>query len=42
VTNMAAGVVQGTIDHEAVLAVGGEAQPALTALLRELLPSLAA
>ncbi|MGH3133318.1 MAG: purine-nucleoside phosphorylase [Gaiellaceae bacterium] len=42
VTNMAAGVVSGTIDHEAVLAVGGEAQPSLTALLRELLPALAA
>lgn len=42
VTNMAAGVVRAKIDHEAVLAVGAEAQPALTALLRELLPSLAA
>ena len=39
VTNMAAGDVQGKIDHEAVLAVGGEAQPSLTALLRELLPA---
>jgi purine-nucleoside phosphorylase len=42
VTNMAAGVVQGKFDHEAVLAVGAEAQPSLTALLRELLPALAA
>lgn len=42
VTNMAAGFVQGKIDHEAVLAVGSEAQPSLTALLRELLPALAA
>jgi purine-nucleoside phosphorylase len=42
VTNMAAGVVEGRLDHEAVLAIGAEAQPRLTALLRALLPSLAA
>ena len=41
VTNMAAGVVAGRLDHEAVLSVGSEAQPSLTALLRELLPALA-
>jgi purine-nucleoside phosphorylase len=40
VTNMAAGI-GGRIDHESVLAVAGEAGPALTRLLRELLPSLA-
>ena len=37
VTNMAAGVVQGKLGHDEVLAVGAEAQPRLTALLRELL-----
>jgi purine-nucleoside phosphorylase len=42
VANMAAGVVQGRIDHGRVLSVAAEAQPRLTALLRELLPSLAA
>jgi purine-nucleoside phosphorylase len=42
VTNMAAGVVEGRLDHEAVLSVGAEAQPRLTALLRSLLPALAA
>ncbi len=42
VTNMAAGVVAGKLGHEDVLAVGAEAQPRLTALLRELLPVLAA
>ena len=42
VTNMAAGVVEGKLDHEGVLAVGAEAQPRLTALLRALLPALAA
>jgi len=41
VTNMAAGVVEGRLDHEGVLSVAAEAQPRLTALLRELLPSLA-
>lgn len=42
VTNLAAGVVEGKLDHEGVLAVGAEAQPRLTALLRALLPALAA
>jgi purine-nucleoside phosphorylase len=42
VTNMAAGVVEGRLDHAAVLSVGAEAQPRLTALLRSLLPALAA
>ena len=42
VTNMAAGVVEGKLDHGAVLAIGAEAQPRLTALLRALLPELAA
>lgn len=42
VTNMAAGVVEGKLGHEEVLEVGAEAQPRLTALLRELLPTLAA
>jgi purine-nucleoside phosphorylase len=42
VTNMAAGVVDGKLDHEAVLAIGAEVQPRLTALLRALLPTLAA
>ena len=42
VTNMAAGVTRGKLGHEEVLAVGAEAQPRLTALLRELLPALAA
>jgi purine-nucleoside phosphorylase len=42
VTNMAAGVVAGKLGHEEVLAVGAEAQPRLTALLRELLLTLAA
>lgn len=42
VTNMAAGVVEGRLDHEAVLELGAEAQPRLTALLRALLPALAA
>jgi purine-nucleoside phosphorylase len=41
VTNMAAGVVEGKLDHEGVLAVGAEAQPRLTTLLRALLPALA-
>ena len=41
VTNMAAGVVEGKLGHEEVLAVGAEAQPRLTALLREVLPALA-
>ena len=42
VTNMAAGLEDGRLDHEAVLSVAGEAEPRLTRLLRELLPSLAA
>ncbi|MBA3333581.1 MAG: purine-nucleoside phosphorylase, partial [Actinobacteria bacterium] len=41
VTNMAAGVVEGKLGHEEVLAVGAEAQPRLTALLRAVLPALA-
>jgi len=39
---MAAGIVEGRIEHEAVLAVGAEAGPQLTQLLRALLPTLAA
>jgi purine-nucleoside phosphorylase len=42
VTNMAAGLVEGKLGHEEVLEVGAEAQPRLTALLRELLPALRA
>ena len=42
VTNMAAGVLPGKIDHEAVLEVGASAGASLTALLRELVPTLAA
>jgi purine-nucleoside phosphorylase len=42
VTNMAAGVESGKLDHGQVLAVGSEAEPQLTALLRELMPALAA
>lgn len=42
VTNMAAGLEDGRLDHEAVLSVAAEAEPRLTGLLRELLPSLAA
>jgi purine-nucleoside phosphorylase len=42
VTNMAAGVGPGKLAHDEVLQVGAEAQPRLTALLRELLPALAA
>jgi inosine/guanosine/xanthosine phosphorylase family protein len=42
VTNMAAGLGSGKLEHDEVLAVGAEAQPRLTALLRELLPTLAA
>jgi purine-nucleoside phosphorylase len=41
VTNMAAGVVPGMIDHGAVLAVGADSQSTLTKLLRALLPALA-
>lgn len=42
VTNMAAGVTEGKLEHEEVLAVGAEAQPRLTALVRELVPVLCA
>jgi len=42
VTNMAAGVEDGRLDHEAVLRIGAEAQPRVTALLRAVLPELAA
>lgn len=42
VTNMAAGITEGKLGHEEVLEVGAEAQPRLTALLREVLPALAA
>jgi purine-nucleoside phosphorylase len=42
VTNMAAGVESGKLDHGQVLAAGSEAEPRLTALLRELMPALAA
>lgn len=41
VTNMAAGLAEGKLGHEEVLAVGAEAEPRLTAVLRELLPVLA-
>lgn len=40
VTNRAAGLQEGAIDHEAVLAVGAAAQGDLTALLHELVPTL--
>jgi purine-nucleoside phosphorylase len=40
VTNMAAGVLPEKIDHEAVLEVGERAAGSLTALLRELVPTL--
>jgi purine-nucleoside phosphorylase len=42
VTNMAAGVLPEKIDHEAVLEVGAAASGSLTALLRELVPTLSA
>lgn len=41
VTNMAAGVLPGKIDHQAVLGVAARAADSLTALLRELVPTLA-
>lgn len=41
VTNMAAGIEEGKLGHEQVLAAGAEAQPRLTALVREILPALA-
>jgi purine-nucleoside phosphorylase len=40
VTNMAAGVLPEKIDHEAVLEVGARAAGSVTALLRELVPTL--
>jgi purine-nucleoside phosphorylase len=40
VTNRAAGLQDGAIDHEAVLEIGARAQDAVTALLRELVPTL--
>jgi purine-nucleoside phosphorylase len=42
VTNMAAGITEGKLGHEQVLTGGAEAAPRLTALLRQLLPTLAA
>ena len=39
---MAAGVLPEKIDHEAVLEVGARAAASLTALLRELVPTLSA
>ena len=42
VTNPAAGVSSETIDHEAVLEVGARAAGSLTALVRELVPTLSA
>ena len=42
VTNMAAGVLPEKIDHEAVLEIGAAAAGSLTALLRELVPTLSA
>jgi purine-nucleoside phosphorylase len=41
VTNMAAGVLPEPIDHARVLEIGAQAQVTLTALLRELIPSVA-
>jgi purine-nucleoside phosphorylase len=42
VTNMAAGVLPEKIDHEIVLEVGARAAGSVTALLRELVPTLSA
>ena len=42
VTNMAAGVLPEKIDHEHVLEIGAAAAGSLTALLRELVPTLSA
>jgi len=42
VTNMAAGVLPEKIDHSSVLEVGARAAGSLTALLRELVPTLSA
>jgi purine-nucleoside phosphorylase len=41
VTNRAAGLAAGPVDHEEVLAVGERVRGTVTALLRELLPDLA-
>src|SRR5262249_31283679 len=40
VTNMAAGILPEPLDHTQVLAVGAAAQSSLTALLRELIPTM--
>jgi len=40
VTNMAAGVQPGPVDHERVLEIGAQAAGSLTSLLRELVPTL--
>jgi purine-nucleoside phosphorylase len=42
VTNMAAGVLPEKIEHEAVLEIGARAAGSVTALLRELVPTLSA
>jgi purine-nucleoside phosphorylase len=42
VTNMAAGVLPEKLDHESVLETGARAAGSLTALLRELVPTLSA
>ena len=42
VTNMAAGVLPEKIDHEVVLEIGAQAAGSVTALLRELVPTLSA
>ena len=42
VTNMAAGVLPEAIEHEAVLEVAARAAGSVTALLRELVPTLSA
>ena len=42
VTNMAAGVLPGKIDHSVVLEVGAQVAGSLTALLHELVPTLSA
>lgn len=42
VTNMAAGILPGKLDHESVLETGARAADSLTALLRELVPTLSA
>jgi purine-nucleoside phosphorylase len=42
VTNPAAGITGGRIDHEAVLEVGARAAGSLASLVRELVPTLSA